>query len=266
MNEIWRDILKWLIGGGALTLATLMGTTAYQQGQLEIEREKNLRVFLDKYVQIAVKGSFDERLRFVQYWESLAVKDQIGVDFGRYKAALDNELNILQKDAEAGIAAAEPTVAERPPPASRPATTTRPTTTRPRTTSRGPASVEPAPPEPPPQQQMARTATPEQQKAFYAVRRSSVDRLAVPDLEKRGFEALLERDYDVAQQTITEAVRIWPDYHNVAEIGKLLSANRTKLTAGDDAAWKEIYATIAGKFAWGVPPQYLARMRAAAGK
>ena len=94
---------------------------------------------------------------------------------------------------------------------------------------------------------MARTATPEQQKAFYAVRRSSVDRLAVPDLEKRGFEALLERDYDVAQQTITEAVRIWPDYHNVAEIGKLLSANRTKLTGG-------------------VPPQYLARMRAAAGK
>lgn len=265
MNEIWRDILKWLIGGGALALATLWGTTAYQQGQLEIEREKNLRLFLDKYVQIAVKGSFDERLRFVQYWESLAVKDQIGVDFGRYKAALNNELNILQKDAEAGIAVAQQAVELEPPP--RPSGSAAPPV--PRTKGRSPASVQPDPPDPPappPQQQMARTATPEQQQAFYAARRSSVDRLVVPDLEKRGFEALLERNYEAAQQVIDQAVRIWPDYHNVAEIGRLLRANRAKLTAGDDAAWKEVYAVIAGKYAWGVPPEYLARMREAAGK
>ena len=262
MNEIWRDIFKWLIGGGALALATLWGTTAYQQGQLEIEREKNLRVFLDKYVQIAVKGSFDERLRFVQYWESLAVKDQIGVDFGRYKAALNNELNILQKDAEAGIAVPEQAIVEPPPP---PVSTSR----RP---SRGPASIpgrpaNPAPVvEPPPQQQIARSATPQQQQAFYAARRSSVDRLALPDLEKQGFEALLDRNYDIAQQVIAEAVRIWPDYHNVAEIGRLLRANRDRLKAGDDAAWKEIYSVIVGKYAWGVPPVYLTRMREAAGK
>lgn len=255
MNEIWRDAVKWLIGGGALALATLIGTTAYQQGQLEIEREKNLRVFLDKYVQIAVKGSFDERLRFVQYWESLAVKDQIGVDFGRYKAALNNELNILQKDAEAGVAPVQHTaVASAPPVAETPVAS--------KNKGRRPASV----PEPPPQQQIAQMPSREQQKAYYAVRQSSVDRLAVPDLEKQGFEALLNRDFAGAEQALSEAARVWPDYHNVAEVRKLLLANRAKLKSGDGQAWKEIYAAIIDRYSWGLSPLYLSRVREAAKK
>jgi hypothetical protein len=252
MNEIWRDTVKWLIGGGALALATLLGTTAYQQGQLEIEREKNLRVFLDKYVQIAVKGSFDERLRFVQYWESLAVKDQIGVDFGRYKAALNNELNILQKDAEAGVAAVRQATVESPAPvAAEPVASRR--------KGRQPASVT----EPPPQQQIAQTPSREQQQAYYAVRQSSVDRLSVPDLEKQGFEALLNRDFSGAEQALSQAVRLWPEYHNVAEVRKLLLSNQAKLKAGDDQAWKEIYAAIIGRYSWGLSPIYLTRVREA---
>jgi hypothetical protein len=94
MNGIGKELIRWLLGGGALALATFLGTTAYQQGQLQIERERYLRDFLGKYVELATKGDLEQRIRFVQYWESLDVSDQIGVDLTKYKSALEIEFNV----------------------------------------------------------------------------------------------------------------------------------------------------------------------------
>lgn len=259
MGDILRDAVKWLIGGGAVALATLLGTTAYQQGQLQIEREKNLRLFLDKYVDIAIRGSFDERLRFVQYWESLEVKDQIGVDFSRYKAALDNEIKTLQGEADSGGIVAQAPARESP-----------------GRSARGDRSARPEPPaspdEPPPRQQTPQmpvqqampVRTPQQQQAYVDARKSSVDRLIVPDLERQGYDALLARNYDDAMEALTKAERLWPDYHNLSEVRRLLEGKAAALRAGDHAAWKDIYATIVRRYSWGIPPAQLTRLREAA--
>jgi len=73
------------------------------------------------------------------------------------------------------------------------------------------------------------------------------------ELERLGFEQLLRRDLAGARKSFAGAVRAWPEYHNVAEIERLLRADRQGLAAGGDAAWQELYRTILTRYSWGMP-------------
>ena len=73
--------------------------------------------------------------------------------------------------------------------------------------------------------------------------------------ERRGFEALLDRDAMAAQAAFEAAARLWPDYHNVAEIARLLRDNAVALQASDRTAWQTVYRTVLSDYSWGMPAE-----------
>ena len=82
--------------------------------------------------------------------------------------------------------------------------------------------------------------------------------------ERRGFEALIERDLEAALDAFDEARRIWPEYHNVYEIGRLLRQRRDELQAASAQAWPQLYRDILTDYSWGMPQDLRATLRAEA--
>jgi hypothetical protein len=80
--------------------------------------------------------------------------------------------------------------------------------------------------------------------------------------ERRGFEAILERNLDGALAAFGEAYRIWPDYRNVQEILRLLEKDKERLRAPADTAWTQLYRTILTRYSWGLPDDLRPRFRA----
>jgi len=71
--------------------------------------------------------------------------------------------------------------------------------------------------------------------------------------ERAGFEALIARDVDAAIAAFDEARAIWPEYHNVAEIGRALRNRRDHLADPQSPAWTELYRDILTRYSWGLP-------------
>lgn len=79
--------------------------------------------------------------------------------------------------------------------------------------------------------------------------------------ERRGFEALIEHDVDRAIAAFDEAREIWPEYHNVAEIGRALRKRRDALAALSAESWSELYRDILARYSWGLPEDLRAAIR-----
>jgi hypothetical protein len=75
------------------------------------------------------------------------------------------------------------------------------------------------------------------------------------DLELQGFKAILARDVNAAISAFTEAEKIWPTYHNVAEIRRMLVAKRQALTANNISQWTEVYQHLVNELSWGMPAE-----------
>ncbi len=289
MGGIGKELIRWIFGGGALAAATFLGTTAYQQGQLQIERERNLRDFLARYVELATKGTLDERIRFVQYWESLDVARQIGVDLTMYRKALRDEFNEADRFAAQVMAdsappkgrggqdgdKSAPLTAEPPAVAVAPNLPPRRPNTQPqeKPVAKGPSQIF-APADAlanyAAQAQQAQT----QQEAYFASRSQTIAKLIpgaanAPDLERRGFEALLANDIRTARDAFRAAEKAWPEYHNVAEIARTLDGLMKPGQSAVDgvlepAAVKTLYRQILRDYSWGMPPDLKTRMQALA--
>jgi hypothetical protein len=67
------------------------------------------------------------------------------------------------------------------------------------------------------------------------------------EAERQGFEALIERDLGAARRAFEQARTIWPEYHNVAEISRLLSSTQA------EPNWPELYRKILTEYSWGLP-------------
>jgi len=84
--------------------------------------------------------------------------------------------------------------------------------------------------------------------------------------EQKGFDALASKDLETAIDAFTNAEQIWPTYHNVSEIRKLLEDNRTALAAAPKEvksdAWTNVYRTLLSKYSWGMPPDIKAKINA----
>lgn len=86
----------------------------------------------------------------------------------------------------------------------------------------------------------------------YLVSLSKKDK--VDRFERNGFNAILKKDVENAIASFEEAKKLWPDYHNVSEIMKLLKNKRTELSNPDASeAWKNVTDTILKKYSWGMP-------------
>jgi len=64
-----------------------------------------------------------------------------------------------------------------------------------------------------------------------------------------------------ATHAFSEAEKIWPDYHNVAEIRQLLIKSKEALGPNESAKWKEFYNKLLRDFSWGMAPDVRQKMR-----
>ncbi|MDX6558554.1 MAG: hypothetical protein QOF72_1603 [Blastocatellia bacterium] len=82
-------------------------------------------------------------------------------------------------------------------------------------------------------------------------------RAEAANAELKGFDFLVSKDFEAAIQAFATAEKLWPSYHNVAEIRKLLEDNRANLAAapreGKSEAWSNVYRTLTSKYSWGMP-------------
>ena len=64
---------------------------------------------------------------------------------------------------------------------------------------------------------------------------------------------MLKKKIAPAVAAFSQAEKMWPDYHNVAEIRRRLIQNQDALRSAADPAWNELYRTILSQFSWGMP-------------
>jgi hypothetical protein len=73
----------------------------------------------------------------------------------------------------------------------------------------------------------------------------------------KGFDFLVSKDAAAAIKAFASAERLWPSYHNVAEIRKLLEDNRAALVSapreGRSDAWSNVYRVLIKQYSWGMP-------------
>ncbi|OPY90118.1 MAG: hypothetical protein A4E72_00816 [Syntrophus sp. PtaU1.Bin208] len=72
--------------------------------------------------------------------------------------------------------------------------------------------------------------------------------------ESLGFQRLVSWDVESSIQAFSEAEKVWPDYHNVAEIRQLLVKNKEALMNRESPKWKEVCRKILDDYSWGMPP------------
>lgn len=83
--------------------------------------------------------------------------------------------------------------------------------------------------------------------------------------ETVGFKYVLDKDVDNAIKYFSQAEAVWPEYHNVAELKKLLSNSKKELEQKQSARWNEIYKIILSRYSWGMPTDMLKAMQQAVG-
>jgi tetratricopeptide (TPR) repeat protein len=79
--------------------------------------------------------------------------------------------------------------------------------------------------------------------------------------ETLGFDYILDKEVNKAIEAFSHAEKIWPDYHNVSEIRKLLIQNRGELEQAASPKWKEIYQKVTTRFSWGMPSDVRNKMQ-----
>lgn len=74
-------------------------------------------------------------------------------------------------------------------------------------------------------------------------------------LERKGFESLISADYRKAATFFVEANEVYPSYHNVQEISRLISGSLRSLEdpKSEPQARREVFTAILEKYSWGMP-------------
>ncbi|QPB85427.1 hypothetical protein CWC22_020610 [Pseudoalteromonas rubra] len=88
----------------------------------------------------------------------------------------------------------------------------------------------------------------------------------VDQYERAGFNAILARDISEALSQFSAAQAIWPDYHNVSEVKRLLSKQKNQLHDSQSTAWQAVFDTILMQYSWGMPDDIRAQFRQVATK
>ncbi len=69
--------------------------------------------------------------------------------------------------------------------------------------------------------------------------------------ERQGFEAIVKGDINAALAHFATAKELWPTYHNVSEIHRLLTNNARRLNTPEQ--WARVCSTILENYSWGIP-------------
>lgn len=82
-------------------------------------------------------------------------------------------------------------------------------------------------------------------------------------LEERGFNQLISDQFRDALGSFEEAYKVFPEYHNVDEITKLLRSKADDLDNPEtrNRAKREVFKTILEKYSWGIPQDAERKMK-----
>jgi hypothetical protein len=92
-----------------------------------------------------------------------------------------------------------------------------------------------------------------------SIKDRSVSKIVVANAERAGFEAILNRNVNVAITQFAAARKAWPDYHNVAELEKVLRNKKSSLT--NEASWQDLEQLVLQKYSWGMPADIRAKFQ-----
>ena len=81
-------------------------------------------------------------------------------------------------------------------------------------------------------------------------------------LGRAGFESLMAGDYENARRGFQSCENRYPKYHSVFDVLELIQSHKSDLA--EPAKRKQILQLIASKYSWGLPPDLLERLKAAA--
>ena len=110
-----------------------------------------------------------------------------------------------------------------------------------------------------------------EQQAYFTSRSQTIAKILpgaqdAPTLERQGFEALLNNDIPAARDAFAAAEKAWPEYHNVAEIHRLLTTASRLLPPGAKSLPREqlddVMTRIMTDYSWGMPPAIKTQMEA----
>lgn len=91
----------------------------------------------------------------------------------------------------------------------------------------------------------------------------SSDKLKIAQAKEReGFQALISGNYDVAIAAFQESENIYPSYHNVYELARILRKNKAQMN--DPVKKKEVFQTISNQYSYGAPPDSWAQVKSIA--
>ena len=77
--------------------------------------------------------------------------------------------------------------------------------------------------------------------------------------ENKGFQALVNGNYNTAIASFQAAENAYPAYHNVYELARILRQNQSQMI--DPAKKKEVFQKIVKDFSYGAPPDLLAQIK-----
>ena len=76
------------------------------------------------------------------------------------------------------------------------------------------------------------------------------------NLEKRGFESLLDKDVEESIILFRQSEDSYNGYHNCYEISNYLIRNKSELKNVDSPLWNELYKKIITDWSWGLSNEY----------
>lgn len=85
-------------------------------------------------------------------------------------------------------------------------------------------------------------------------------------LEKEAFDLLLIKNINGAIAKFDECEIIFPGFHSIYEINKLLKAEKSKLTNPEAQKWEEVYSSILKHYSWQLSDEIIDRLNSAVHK
>lgn len=84
----------------------------------------------------------------------------------------------------------------------------------------------------------------------------------VQALERKGFEAIVARNYSDAIAAFKSAYDLYPEWHNVDEIRQLLDRRSNTLRSGSEDSWRSLATEVLSKYSWGMPGDLREKLQA----
>lgn len=215
------ELVKWFIGSVALVVITIIIDKGFKERSAGIQEMQAY----DKYVEVILKAdNIEERWKLAEYFSTVTPTERLRVRWIAYKDSINTDYLKFKKLKEAELELQNQKNA---------------------TLTSGPISETDQK-----LNQIQRQLAPFETKLIKSNSFNSAG-----EWEAKGFQYLLNHDVENAISAFRTSENTSNAYHQVYEIARYLSENKTKLTDSNSEFWKTANRKIVTDFSWGMPAQ-----------